>query len=244
MPVKFPLLLAQGVEGIAVGLSTKIMPHNFLELIKASIAILKDRPFKINPDFQTGGVADFTSYNHGKKGGKIRLRSNIEVLDKKTLVIRNVPYSVTTTGLIDSILKLDSLVDEISEASAKLIESFWPGPLTMLFKPNQTIPKNITTGLIGIRQPGNLITRKILAGLNYPLTAPSANISGEDPTTTAEQVKDSLGNKVDLILDGGICRGGEPSTLVDTTQTPVRLVRKGAIKFKSIQDSLNETPQV
>ena len=146
--------------------------------------------------------------------------------------------------LIDSILKLDSLVDEISEASAKLIESFWPGPLTMLFKPNQTIPKNITTGLIGIRQPGNLITRKILAGLNYPLTAPSANISGEDPTTTAEQVKDSLGNKVDLILDGGICRGGEPSTLVDTTQTPVRLVRKGAINFKSIQDSLNETPQV
>ena len=146
--------------------------------------------------------------------------------------------------LIDSILKLDGLVEEISEASAKLIESFWPGPLTILFKPKHTIPKNITTGLIGIRQPGNLITRKILAGLNYPLTAPSANISGEDPTTTAEQVKDRLGNKVNLILDAGICRGGEPSTLVDTTQTPVRLVRAGAINFKSIQESLNETPQV
>ena len=146
--------------------------------------------------------------------------------------------------LIDSILKLDGLAEEISEASAKLIESFWPGPLTMLFKPKHTIPKNITTGLIGIRQPGNSITRKILAGLNYPLTAPSANISGEDPTTTAEQVKDRLGNKVDLILDAGICRGGEPSTLVDTTKTPVRLVRAGAINFKSIQESLNETPQV
>ena len=146
--------------------------------------------------------------------------------------------------LIDSILKLDDLAEEISEASAKLIESFWPGPLTMLFKPKHTIPKNITTGLIGIRQPGNLITRKILAGLNYPLTAPSANISGEDPTTTAEQVKDRLGNKVNLILDAGVCRGGEPSTLVDTTQTPVRLVRAGAINFKSIQESLNETPQV
>ena len=146
--------------------------------------------------------------------------------------------------LIDSTLKLDGLVEEISEASAKLIESFWPGPLTMLFKPKHTIPKNITTGLIGIRQPGNLITRKILAGLNYPLTAPSANVSGEDPTTTAEQVKDRLGNKVDLILDAGICRGGEPSTLVDTTKTPVRLVRAGAINFKSIQESLNETPQV
>ena len=146
--------------------------------------------------------------------------------------------------LIDSILKLDDMVEEISEASAKLIESFWPGPLTMLFKPKHTIPKNITTGLIGIRQPGNSLTRKILAGLNYPLTAPSANISGEDPTTTAEQVKDRLGNKVNLILDAGICRGGEPSTLVDTTQTPVRLVRAGAINFKSIQESLNETPQV
>ena len=146
--------------------------------------------------------------------------------------------------LIDSILKLDDLAEEISEASAKLIESFWPGPLTMLFKPKHTIPKNITTGLIGIRQPGNSITRKILAGLNYPLTAPSANISGEDPTTTAEQVKDRLGNKVDLILDAGICRGGEPSTLVDTTKTPVRLVRAGAINFKTIQESLNETPKV
>ena len=146
--------------------------------------------------------------------------------------------------LIDSILKLDGLVEEISEASAKLIESFWPGPLTMLFKPKHTIPKNITTGLIGIRQPGNSITRKILAGLNYPLTAPSANISGEDPTTTAEQVKDRLGNKVDLILDAGICRGGEPSTLVDTTKIPVRLVRAGAINFKTIQESLNETPKV
>ena len=146
--------------------------------------------------------------------------------------------------LIDSILKLEGLAEEISEASAKLIESFWPGPLTMLFKPKHTVPKNITTGLIGIRQPGNLITRKILAGLNYPLTAPSANISGEDPATTAEQVKDRFGNKVDLILDAGICRGGEPSTLVDTTQTPIQLVRAGAINFKSIQESLNETPQV
>ena len=146
--------------------------------------------------------------------------------------------------LIDSILKLDGLVEEISEASAKLIESFWPGPLTMLFKPKHTIPKNITTGLIGIRQPGNLITRKILAGLNYPLTAPSANFRGEDPTTTAAQVKDRLGNKVDLILDAGICRGGKPSTLVDTTKTPVQLVRAGAINFKNIQETLNEIPQV
>ena len=137
--------------------------------------------------------------------------------------------------LIDSIIKLDDLTEEISEAATKLIESFWPGPLTMLFKPKPTIPKNITTGLIGIRQPGNLITRKFLAELNYPLTAPSANISGENPTTTAEQIKEHLGNKVDLILDAGICTVVEPSTLVDTTKTPVQLVRAGAINFKSIQ---------
>ena len=139
---------------------------------------------------------------------------------------------------------LDGLVEEISEAGTKLIESFWPGPLTMLFKPKPTIPKNITTNLIGIRQPGNPITQKILAELNYPLTAPSANISGEAPPTSAKQVKRSLANRVDLILDAGICKGGEPSTLVDTTQPPVRLIRAGAINFKSIQESLNETPQI
>ncbi len=105
LPVKFPLLLAQGVEGIAVGLSTKIMPHNFIELIKASVAVLKEKPFKILPDFQTGGIADFSQYNQGKKGGKIRLRSKIDVVDKKTLMIRDVPYSTTTVSLIDSILK-------------------------------------------------------------------------------------------------------------------------------------------
>ena len=145
--------------------------------------------------------------------------------------------------LIDSIIKLDDLTEEISEAANKLIKSFWPGPLTMLFKPKSTIPKNITTGLIGIRQPGNPITRKILAELSFPLTAPSANISGEAPTTSAEQVRSSLGSKVDLILDAGICKGGEPSTLVDTTQTPVRLIRAGAINFKNIQESLNKISQ-
>ena len=145
--------------------------------------------------------------------------------------------------LIDSIKKLDDLAEEISEAATKLIESFWPGPLTMLFKPKSTIPKNITTGLIGIRQPGNPITHKILAELSFPLTAPSANISGEAPTTSAEQVRSSLGSKVDLILDAGICKGGEPSTLVDTTQTPVRLIRAGAINFKNIQESLNKISQ-
>ena len=140
--------------------------------------------------------------------------------------------------LIDSVVKLDKLVEEPSEASIKLIDTFWPGPLTMLFKPKPSIPEYITDNLIGIRQPGNSITRKLLSAVNLPLTAPSANLGGENPTISAEHVKDCLGNKVDLILDAGICKGGEPSTLVDTTKIPVRLIRAGAINFTSIQESL------
>ena len=105
LPVKFPLLLAQGAEGIAVGLSTKILPHNFIELIDASIKYLKGRSFKILPDFLTGGIADFSNYNDGKRGGKVRVRAKISQLDKKTLVITEIPFSTTTSSLIDSIIK-------------------------------------------------------------------------------------------------------------------------------------------
>src|SRR5436190_23184872 len=105
LPMKFPLLLAQGVEGIAVGLSTKILPHNFNELIKASIDILKGKNPKIYPDFFTGGIADFTDYNQGLRGGKIKVRARIEILDKKTLAIREIPFSTTTTSLMESIVK-------------------------------------------------------------------------------------------------------------------------------------------
>jgi len=105
LPVKFPLLLAQGAEGIAVGLSTKILPHNFIELINASIKHLKNKKFKLFPDFATGGIADFTNYNDGKRGGKVRVRSKISVVDKSTLLISELPFSTTTTSLIDSILK-------------------------------------------------------------------------------------------------------------------------------------------
>ena len=105
LPVKFPLLLVLGVEGIAVGLSTKILPHNFVELIKSSISYLKGKSFKLYPDFATGGFIDITNYNDGKRGGKIRLRSKIEELDKKTLIIKNTPYTTTTSGLIESIIK-------------------------------------------------------------------------------------------------------------------------------------------
>jgi len=105
LPIKFPLLLAQGVEGIAVGLSTKILPHNFCELIDASIKQLQGKKVELYPDFPTGGQIDVSNYNHGQRGGKIRVRAKIEEADKKTLLIKDIPYGVTTSSLIDSIVK-------------------------------------------------------------------------------------------------------------------------------------------
>ncbi len=105
LPVKFPLLLSQGAEGIAVGLSTKILPHNFIELIEAAICCLTNKDYEIFPDFLTGGVADCSAYNKGKRGGRVRVRAKITTVDKKTLSIIEIPYGTTTSSIIDSILK-------------------------------------------------------------------------------------------------------------------------------------------
>lgn len=105
LPIMFPLLLAQGAEGIAVGLSTKVLPHNFIELIEASIKHLQGKRFTLFPDFPTAGIMDVTNYNDGQRGGKVRVRAKISQLDKNTLVITEIPYSTTTTTLIESILK-------------------------------------------------------------------------------------------------------------------------------------------
>lgn len=126
LPMKFPLLLAQGADGIAVGLSTKILPHNFCELIDAAIKYLKGRKFELYPDFQTGGMIDVSAYNEGKRGGKVRVRAHIEELDKKTLVIRDVPYGVTTTQLMESITKANDQgkikIKKVTDVTAKEVE--------------------------------------------------------------------------------------------------------------------------
>jgi topoisomerase IV subunit A len=126
LPMKFPLLLAQGVEGIAVGLATKVMPHNFCELLLASIDHLKGKKIELYPDFATGGTVDVANYNQGKKGGKIRVRARIEELDKKTLFIKDVPYGVTTTQLIDSIIKANDSgkikIKKVIDNTAKDVE--------------------------------------------------------------------------------------------------------------------------
>ena len=126
LPVKFPLLLAQGAEGIAVGLSTKILSHNFIELIDSSIKHLQGKKINIFPDFITGGIADFSNYNDGKRGGKVRLRAKISTIDKSTLLISEIPYGTTTTSLIDSILKANDRgkirIKKIDDNTASKVE--------------------------------------------------------------------------------------------------------------------------
>ncbi len=141
LPMKFPLLLAQGADGIAVGLSTKILPHNFCELIDAAIKHLKNRRFELYPDFLTGGMLDVANYNDGARGGKVRVRAHIEKVDAKTLLIKNVPYGVTTTTLVDSILKANDAgkikiksVTDNTAANVELNVQLAPG-----ISPDQTI---------------------------------------------------------------------------------------------------------
>ena len=126
LPMKFPLLLSQGVEGIAVGLSTKILPHNFRELIKASIKILQGKNAKIYPDFMTAGYIDVSEYNSGKRGGKVKVRAKIEQLSKNTLVIRELPYGITTNNLIESIIKANDKgkikIKKVIDNTAKDVE--------------------------------------------------------------------------------------------------------------------------
>ncbi|MBP4143036.1 DNA gyrase/topoisomerase IV subunit A [Flavobacterium sp. P4023] len=134
LPVKFPLLLAQGAEGIAVGLSMKVLPHNFNELIDCSIKILKGKPFTLYPDFMTQGIADISNYNDGLRGGRVRVRAKIAQLDKNTLVITQIPFSTNTTTLIDSILKANDKgkikikkIEDNTAADVEILIHLFPG---------------------------------------------------------------------------------------------------------------------
>jgi len=134
LPVKFPLLLAMGVEGIAVGLASKILPHNFNELIDATIDYLQGRDFVIYPDFPTGGMIDVSKYNDGQRGGAVKVRAKIEKIDKKELVITEIPYGKTTSTLIDSIIKANEKgkikirkIDDNTSANVEIVISLMPG---------------------------------------------------------------------------------------------------------------------
>ena len=134
LPVKFPLLLAQGVEGIAVGLSSKILPHNFNELCDAAVSYLHSEPFALYPDFQTGGSIDVSKYNDGERGGSVRVRSKIEKVDNKTLAIREIPYGKTVAGVCDSIVKASEKgkikirkVEDLTSGSVEILVHLAPG---------------------------------------------------------------------------------------------------------------------
>jgi topoisomerase-4 subunit A len=134
LPVKFPMLLAQGVEGIAVGLASKILPHNFNEIIDASIAILRGKSFELFPDFLTGGMLDVSRYNDGLRGGAVKVRARINKLNAKTLVINDIPYGKNTTSLIDSILKANDKgkikikkIDDNTSSDVEILVHLAPG---------------------------------------------------------------------------------------------------------------------
>ncbi len=173
LPVKFPLLLAIGVEGIAVGLASKILPHNFNELIEASIAYLKNQPFDLYPDFITGGLMDASRYNDGLRGGSLKIRSRISKLDKKTLIITEVPYGRTTSSVIESILKANEKgkikirkVDDNTAENVEILVHLAPGAdpdktIDALFaftdceipiSPNSCVIENDRPRFVGIRE--------------------------------------------------------------------------------------------
>ncbi|MGY5849498.1 DNA gyrase/topoisomerase IV subunit A [Salegentibacter sp. F14] len=152
LPVKFPMLLAQGAEGIAVGLSTRILPHNFNELIDASIKHLKGKNFTLYPDFPTGGVADISNYNDGKRGGRVRVRAKINNLSKNTLAITEIPYGTTTSTLIDSVLK----ANDKGKIKIKRIEDNTAAEVEILIHlPNNISPDKTIDALYAFTQCEN-----------------------------------------------------------------------------------------
>ncbi len=190
LPVKFPLLLAQGVEGIAVGLACKIMPHNFNELIDGSIDILRGKKVSLVPDFPTGGLADFSNYNDGLRGGKIRIRAKINQIDKKTLVITEIPFSTTTGSLMESIvsanekekIKIRKIEDNTAE-NVEIILHLHPGispdkTIDALYaftncevsvSPNACIIENEKPRFVGVNEMLKISTHKTLELLRLEL---------------------------------------------------------------------------
>ena len=197
LPVKFPLLLAQGVEGIAVGLACKMLPHNFNELIDASVAILRGKRTDIMPDFPTGGMADFSNYNNGLRGGKVRVRAKISQLDKKTLVINEIPFGTTTGSLIDTIIsandkgkiKIKKVEDNTSE-NVEIVIHLVPGispdktidalyaftDCEVSISPNACIIEDDKPKFIGVNEILRISTNQTLALLKRELEIEKAEL--------------------------------------------------------------------
>ena len=158
----------------------------------------------------------------------------------KIFQIKQRPADKPLLILIHSIDQLEDLTQEVTENARKLMEHFWPGPLTLIFKAALSLPDALTagTGTIGIRLPGHPFTHRLLETLGQPLTAPSANISGTGEPRTAQQVESSLGGELDLIVDGGPAPGGKLSTVLDSTANPPTLIREGALSRSDLESVL------
>jgi L-threonylcarbamoyladenylate synthase len=158
----------------------------------------------------------------------------------KIFQIKQRPTDKPLLVLTDSVIEWETLVSELTGDTIDLMEQFWPGPLTLIFKAAPGLPDALTagTGTIGIRLPDHPFTSKLLEALERPLTAPSANISGMEELTTAQQVESELGDKLDLIIDGGPTPGGKVSTILDTTTNPPTLIREGTLSRSDLESVL------
>src|SRR4051812_46374790 len=215
LPVKFPLLLAQGVEGIAVGLACKMLPHNFNELCDASVAVLRGKSTHILPDFATGGMADFSNYNDGKRGGRVRVRAKISQPDKKTLVINDIPFGTTTGSLIDTIvaandkgkIKIRKVEDNTAE-NVEIVIHLVPGispdktidalyaftDCEVSIAPNACIIENDKPRFVGVNEILKLSTHQTLALLKKELEIEKAELQESFMFSSLEKlfIKDEM----------------------------------------------------
>ena len=159
----------------------------------------------------------------------------------KIFKIKNRPTGKPILVLVSSLQQLNLLTQKISPLAQTAIDAFWPGPLTLLFEALPDLPQALTggTGKIGVRLPSHTFTQKLIDGIGHPLTASSANLSGGNNPETAQEVEQSLGSDLDLILDGGKTKGQQPSTVLDSTDSPPRIVREGAVPRATIESVLN-----
>lgn len=157
---------------------------------------------------------------------------------RRIFEVKGRPESKPLLLLVDSIEMAESLVKEVSAAARDLMAKHWPGPLTLIFRAIASLPDELTagTGTVGIRVPRHPVAFELVRAAGLPITAPSANRSGEEPPATAADVQRVFGGKIELILDGGATTGGLPSTILDVTVTPPKLIRRGALEFPDITE--------
>lgn len=242
LPVKFPLLLAQGVEGIAVGLASKILPHNFIELLDASVSYLKNEEFELYPDFLTAGMADCSKYNDGLRGGKVRVRAKIDRIDKKTLVINEIPYGKTTGSLIDSIIAANDKgkikikkIDDNTAANVEILIHLPSGtsPDKMIdalyaftdcevsISPNSTVIQNDKPVFLGVSEMLRLSTDCTLNLLKTELKIRLSELENSWHLSSLEKI--FIENKIYLLIEE-----------CETWEAIIETIDKGLDPFKSL----------